>query len=66
MIVCVCNNVNSATIESAVEMGATTIDAVRETTCAGSSCGKCQFKVNRVVQDTLADSSCVIQAATNA
>ena len=63
MIVCVCNNVNSATIESAVEMGATTIDAVRETTCAG---GKCQFKVNRVVQDTLADSSCVIQAATNA
>jgi len=62
MIVCVCNNVNSATIESAVEMGATTIDAVRETTCAG----KCQFKVNRVVQDTLADSSCVIQAATNA
>jgi bacterioferritin-associated ferredoxin len=52
MIICVCNNVNSATIESSIEMGATTVDAVREDTGAASCCGKCQFKVNRLLQDS--------------
>jgi bacterioferritin-associated ferredoxin len=63
MIICVCNNVNSATIESSIEMGATTVDAVREDTGAASCCGKCQFKVNRLLQDSdsanLADVACV-------
>ena len=64
MIVCVCNNVNVATIESSIEMGATTVDAVREDTGAASCCGKCQFKVNRLVQDTLAESGCLKQASS--
>tara|TARA_R110002111_G_scaffold125940_13_gene190437 strand:- start:445 stop:642 length:198 start_codon:yes stop_codon:yes gene_type:complete len=51
MIVCICNNVNSATIESAIELGATSVDAVKAATGAASCCGKCQFKVNRLVQD---------------
>jgi bacterioferritin-associated ferredoxin len=63
MIICVCNNVNSATIESSIEMGATTVDAVREDTGAASCCGKCQFKVNRLLQDSdsasLADIACM-------
>lgn len=63
MIACICNNVNSATIENAVEMGATSIDDVRESTGATSCCGKCQFKVNRIVQDTLSDAGFPQQAA---
>jgi len=63
MIICVCNNINSATIESSIEMGATTVDAVREDTGAASCCGKCQFKVNRLLQDSdsanLADVACM-------
>jgi bacterioferritin-associated ferredoxin len=63
MIICVCNNINSATIESSIEMGATTVDAVREDTGAASCCGKCQFKVNRLLQDSdsanLADIACM-------
>jgi len=45
-------------------MGATTVDAVREDTGAASCCGKCQFKVNRLVQDTLAESGCLKQASS--
>jgi len=53
MIVCICNNVNTTTIESAVENGACSVDEIRECTGAGNSCGKCQFKVNRVLQDSI-------------
>ena len=53
MIICLCNNVNTATITHAIEEGAYTVKAVEEKTCAGSSCGKCQFKVNALIQDTL-------------
>lgn len=51
MIVCICNNVNSNTIQTALEEGAATVDAVREQTGAAGCCGKCQFKVNRMVND---------------
>jgi len=54
MIVCICNNVNSATIEASVQNGACSVDSVRAETGATSCCGKCQFKVNAIVQDTLA------------
>jgi bacterioferritin-associated ferredoxin len=52
MIVCICNNVNSSTIETAIENGASSVDQIRDCTGAGACCGKCQFKVNRVLQDT--------------
>lgn len=52
MIVCICNNVNTTTIEAAVENGATSLEEIRNCTGAGACCGKCQFKVNRVLQDT--------------
>jgi len=54
--------VNSAAIESSIEMGATTVDAVREDTGAASGCGKCQFKVNGLIQATLSNSDCLKQA----
>jgi len=53
MIVCICNNVNSSTIETAIENGADSVDQIRECTSAGACCGKCQFKINRVLQDTV-------------
>ena len=57
MIVCICNNVNSATIKSSIDMGATTVQAVREITKASSCCGKCQFKVNSLIQNHVTDST---------
>lgn len=53
MIVCICNNVNSATIEQAVDAGARNLETIRATTGAAGCCGKCQFKVNRVLHAKL-------------
>jgi bacterioferritin-associated ferredoxin len=57
MIICICNNVNSATIKSSIDMGAGTVQAVREATSAAACCGKCQFKVHSLIQDHVVDSS---------
>jgi bacterioferritin-associated ferredoxin len=51
MIVCICNNVNSDTIKSTLEKGVTTIQGIREETGATGCCGKCQFKVNGLIND---------------
>ncbi|AUZ84393.1 (2Fe-2S)-binding protein [Methylophaga nitratireducenticrescens] len=50
MIVCVCNNVNVDKIKASIDQGAVTLDDIRESTGAAACCGKCQFKVNRVLQ----------------
>ncbi|MCX4189430.1 (2Fe-2S)-binding protein [Methylophaga sp. OBS3] len=57
MIICVCNNVNVQAIKNAVNDGADTLEKVRETTGAASCCGKCQFKVNRQLQQHLTQSN---------
>lgn len=62
MIVCICNNISSATIKTSIEQGATSVDAVKENTGAASCCGKCQFKVNRLVQDHLPEQKLSKQA----
>ncbi len=51
MIVCICNNVKSSTIENAIDNGACNVDQVRDATGAAGCCGKCQFKVNRILQE---------------
>lgn len=56
MIVCICNNVNSDMIKSSIDMGATSVQAVRNATGAASCCGKCQFKVHSLIQDHVTDS----------
>ena len=53
MIVCICKNVNTARIVQSVRGGARSIDDVRYETGATSCCGKCQFKVNRVLHEHL-------------
>jgi bacterioferritin-associated ferredoxin len=55
MIVCICNNVNSDAIHSAIDNGACSVDAIREDTGAATCCGKCQFKVNRILHDRQQD-----------
>jgi len=50
MIVCVCNNVNVDKVKASIDAGSDTLEAIRETTGATACCGKCQFKVNRVLQ----------------
>jgi bacterioferritin-associated ferredoxin len=66
MIVCICHNVNSTTIDEAIDNGAQSVDAIRNQTCAGSGCGKCLFKVNRQLQDSQKDFSCASQAIAEA
>ncbi|WP_438970457.1 (2Fe-2S)-binding protein [Methylophaga sp.] len=51
MIVCVCNNVNTETIHASIDSGARSVEAVREDTGAADCCGKCQFKVNRLLHE---------------
>jgi bacterioferritin-associated ferredoxin len=51
MIVCICNNVNSDAIHASIDNGASSVDAIRSETGAASCCGKCQFKVNRILHD---------------
>lgn len=53
MIICVCNNVNVQALKAAVDNGADTLEKIRETTGAGACCGKCQFKVNRQLNQRL-------------
>lgn len=50
MIVCICNNVNSETIKSALDTGVTSVEGIREKTGATDCCGKCKFKVNGLIQ----------------
>jgi bacterioferritin-associated ferredoxin len=57
MIVCICNNINSSTIKATIKQGACSVEDVKTTTGAASCCGKCQFKVNALVQDTLSEIS---------
>lgn len=61
MIVCICNNVNSETINAAIDMGATSVQTVRKATGAASCCGKCQFKVHRLIQHHIVDSNQLIK-----
>lgn len=63
MVICICNNVNSETINSAIEMGANSVQAVRDATGAASCCGKCQFKVHSLIQDHVVDSSQLMKHA---
>lgn len=65
MIVCICNNVNSNAIHTSIDNGASSVEAIRNDTGAASCCGKCQFKVNRILQDRQqaeADSLCMAEA----
>ena len=48
-VVCGCKHVTKADIEAAVAAGATTYEEVRRQTGAGSKCGKCKKRVQKVI-----------------
>jgi nitrite reductase (NADH) large subunit len=54
--ICGCNGVCKGKIVTAIQNGATTLDAVRATTKASSSCGTCTGLVEQVMALTLGDS----------
>ncbi|PZQ98078.1 MAG: nitrite reductase large subunit [Cereibacter sphaeroides] len=53
--ICGCNGVCKGRIVQAIEGGATTLDAVRASTKASSSCGTCTGLVEQVLAETLGD-----------
>ncbi|MFM2390171.1 MAG: hypothetical protein RLZZ437_1726 [Pseudomonadota bacterium] len=53
--ICGCNGVCKGTIINAITAGATSLDAVRATTKASSSCGTCTGLVEQVMAFTLGD-----------
>lgn len=52
-IVCGCKHVTEADIRRAVDSGATTYKQVKAMTGAGSKCGKCKHKVQKIIQKEL-------------
>ncbi len=65
MIVCVCKNINTAQITESVRGGARSVEDIRNDTGATSCCGKCQFRVNRLLNEQSGDqgSDCFYDAA---
>ena len=53
--ICGCNGICKGQITSAITGGATTLDGVRQTTKASSSCGTCTGLVERLLSVTLGD-----------
>lgn len=51
--ICSCNNVSKARICAAVREGATTIAAMKASTCAGASCGGCVPLVTQVMKSEM-------------
>lgn len=50
MIVCVCNNLNNAKVESAISAGAQTADAVYAFCGVKRNCGRCQQTIEAMVE----------------
>jgi len=48
-VVCPCLNVTAGDIKTAVENGATTLEAVQETTQAGTACGACIDRIEELI-----------------
>jgi bacterioferritin-associated ferredoxin len=52
MYVCLCRAVNSTRIESVIQDGASTVDAVGERCGAGTVCGKCRHTIAVLLERT--------------
>jgi bacterioferritin-associated ferredoxin len=59
MIVCVCNNISDREIRQAVDLGITSIAALREELGLGTDCGKCISYAREVLHEAL-DSKTVV------
>jgi assimilatory nitrate reductase catalytic subunit len=52
-LVCACRNVRAAAIGKAIDAGARDVDAVAETTGAGTNCGSCRPEIARLIAAAL-------------
>jgi bacterioferritin-associated ferredoxin len=50
MYVCVCRAVTEEKVKEAIEAGATTVDAVTDTCCAGDDCGSCHDLIEDMIE----------------
>lgn len=55
MIVCVCNNISDREIAQAVELGATSMDALRADLGVATCCGNCADCAHELLQECLAE-----------
>lgn len=49
-VVCECMGTKAGEIRAAVEAGATTVEAVKEATKAGTSCAMCVKKIEKIIE----------------
>ena len=63
MYICLCNAITERQIRQAVDLGATTIQELREGLGVATNCGKCDGCAREVLRDALANEACAAQAA---
>jgi bacterioferritin-associated ferredoxin len=51
MYVCVCRAVTEREVKSAIDQGATTVEAVTGACCAGDDCGACRGAIEELIED---------------
>ena len=55
MFVCICRTVTDKQVKAAIEMGATTVQAVTRSCCAGDDCGACRGMIEDMIEDRWGD-----------
>jgi bacterioferritin-associated ferredoxin len=50
MYVCICRAVTEREVESAIEQGAKTVQAVTRSCCAGDDCGACRGAIEDMIE----------------
>ncbi len=61
--ICFCHNVTYEELLKAFHQGATTIEAIREQTCANTGCGGCEYDVTEILEEELAKTALAKVAA---
>jgi bacterioferritin-associated ferredoxin len=55
MYLCLCKAVTSEHVREIIESGARDMDSIRQACDAGSDCGTCRFKINKLLLETTAE-----------
>jgi bacterioferritin-associated ferredoxin len=51
MFVCICRAVTEQEVKAAIEEGATSVQAVTRSCCAGDDCGACRGAIEDMIED---------------
>ena len=55
MYLCLCKAVTSEHVRTVIENGARDMDAIKQACDAGSDCGTCRFKINKLLLETTSE-----------